>query len=421
MPKKKAKHSTGKKRQNTPQFSYIKITFFVSLFLVIGIVGKSMLTAEHYKVLGAKTLLARGGDDSGGDNSGSGNSGSGSSGGSSSGSSGGSGSSGSGSSGSGSSGGGSNDSGTSGSGGNEGSYTGSSTSVSDGTKVMCTGPDGRQFATEFKDCEELNNAWNKPVVFTTLPQRTTRIETRSRSSETETENEIELTETEVDAAEQENETEVSESERIRVRTKDGRERIDITSGGIKTRLEIRDDRFIIKVEQEDGTEEELEEDTLLKIDDRLGEDNIRITTAGENRFLLQTGSAAAVTKFPLSIDLSTNELFVNTPAGQRRVTVLPQQAIQGLLGANIVSKLGVQGLEDVVATGSGSESLVSQIVTLGERSGIPVYEIRGISDQMLLGFIPVEVEKNITISAETGNALSIDEPFFARILDAFSF
>jgi len=43
-----------------------------------------------------------------------------------------------------------------------------------------------------------------------------------------------------------------EGERIRARTKDGRTRIDITESGVKTRLEIRADRVVLKAEREDA-------------------------------------------------------------------------------------------------------------------------------------------------------------------------
>ena len=151
MPKKRAKKSAIKRQRANITSSRIKIFIFVAVLLAIGLVGKSLMATETYKVLGATTLLAKGGDDSGGGS----NSGSGSSGSSNSGSSGG----GSGSSNSGSSGSsGSENNGSSVGGlGGSGSISnigGSSSgaSASDNTKVICTGPDGKQFETKRKDC-----------------------------------------------------------------------------------------------------------------------------------------------------------------------------------------------------------------------------------------------------------------------------
>lgn len=427
MPKKKR---ASKNRASSAKILYSKISVVILLLLVVGIMGKAMVGSESYHVLGTSTLLAKGGSDDSGGNSGSGSSDSSNSnsdGSDSSGSSGGS--SGSGSSGSDES----NNSGNSGSSSNGVSQSSNGVSVSNTIKVMCTGPDGKQFETRAKDCEELNKAWNKPANFTALPtqEKTTKTETRTRSilpslspsisdtPELENDDSGIRTKTETKPNEERTEIRLSEGERIRTRTKDGQTRIDITSGGIKTRFEIKDGRVIIKAEQEDGTEVELADDTLLKIDDRLAADNIKVATAGAERFLVQKGVAGAITEFPVSVDLATNTVFVTTPTGQKTITVLPEQAIQNLIAANIVNRLGGRAI--VNEAENNNLTSVGQLIALGEKNGIPVYEINGISDQKLLGFIPVQIEKDLTVSAETGNVLSSSIPFGSRILDLLSF
>lgn len=211
----------------------------------------------------------------------------------------------------------------------------------------------------------------------------------------------------------------SETERIRTRVKNGETRVDITSGGVKVRLEQRDDRMIIKAEREDGTQEELVDDTIFKIDERLGEDRIKIATAGGDQFVIQRGTAGAVTEFPLSVDLATNTLLVNTPAGQKAVTILPDQAVQNMLAANVVSRIGAGSVVEQIRTGALSS--IANLIRLGERSGIPVYEINGVSDQRLLGFIPVSIPKTVTVSAETGAVVSTQVPPILQLLDLLSF
>lgn len=261
---------------------------------------------------------------------------------------------------------------------------------------------------------------------------TTKTETRTKTVQptttpevtdtTELENEDDTgIRTSIETKQDETRTEVrlSETERIRTRTKDGLTRIDITSGGIKTRLEYRGDRVIIKAEQEDGTEVELEDDTLLKIDQRLGANGIKIATAGAEKFVVQRGVAGAVTDFPVSIDLATNTLSVNTPTGQKTLTVLPDQAIQNILAANIVNRIGGQAVID--AARSGELTSVSQLATLGVQNGVPIYEINGISDQKLLGLIPVSIEKTVTVSADTGEVVSTQKSFVNSVLDLVAF
>lgn len=243
--------------------------------------------------------------------------------------------------------------------------------------------------------------------------------TTTRQAEQENETETGLrTRTETRPQETRNEVRLSETERIRVRTKDGRTRVDVTSSGVKVRLEYRDDRVVVKAEQEDGTETELEDDTILKVDERLAKDNIKVATAGGDRFVIQRGNSGAVTTFPLSIDLATNTLIVTTPTGEKPVAVLPDQAVQNLLAANIVTRLGGQAIVEGFETG-GLMS-VSDVIQLGEQNGIPVYEIAGLSDQRLLGFIPLAIEKTVTVSAETGEILNTQTSLLNQMLDVLA-
>src|SRR3989344_548368 len=345
-----------KKRKHTPTNTLLFSPFFLIIASILGVlmVAKVVVTLAENRVLGSQTLIAHGGnDDDDEDKSDS------------------SGSSGSSDSGSGS---GSGSSDTSGS-NNDSSSTDGSNNLPSDIKVINVGN------SENRGGEEDDNETEDSSV---------RFRTQTKDDETKTD------------------IRLSENERIRTRTKDGRTRIDITSGGIKTRLEYRDDRVIIKAEQEDGTEVELEDDTLLKIDERLAEDGIKVATAGGDRFFLQRGNAGAVTDFPLSIDLATNTLYVTTPAGVKAVAVLPDAAIQNMIASNVVNRLGGGAVE--------------QIITLGEANDIPIYEINGISDQKLLGFIPVQIEKEVVVSAETGEIVSATVPSAVdRVLDLLSF
>lgn len=424
--KKKKFSKTSRIARQRSKLRFYPLPLLIIILGIFGLVGIGKIvisSLQNNAVLGTTTLLAKGGDDSGGDShGGSGSSGSGSSDNSNSGSgSSGSGNSGSGSSGSGSSG--DSSSGSSSSGG----------SVSQNTTVECVGPDGKRFTTSFKSCEDLNKSWGNSNFSFTVKSSENKTETREQrvnpeKSTThdispeplEVQNETGIrTKTEIKQDETRTEVRLSEGERIRTRVKNGETRIDITSGGVKTRLEYKDGRVIIKAEQADGTEVELADDTLLKIDERLAKDDIKIATASGQKFVLQKGVIGAVTDFPLSVDLATNTLTVNTPSGQKNVTVLPDQVVQNLIAANVVSRIGGQAVVDAVRTGSITS--VSKVITLGEKNGIPVYEINGLSDQKLLGFIPVAIKKSVAVSAQTGDVVSTQESFSNRILDLLAF
>lgn len=356
------------KRHQTPHRSRSatgsKRTFFIILAILAALIYLKQygyFSAQNDRVLGTTRYLAKGGDSAS----------SGSGGGESSGGEG------------------------SGGGQSRSDSGGSSSGSGSGSSEPSRGDDSRSGSSETSGNRE----------------RTTRSESRSDTG----------IRTQVETKPDDARTEVrfSETEQIRTRVKNGETRVDITSGGIKVRLEQKDDTVVIKTEREDGTQEELVDDTIFKIDQRLGEDRIKIATAGGDQFVIQRGTAGAVTEFPLSIDLATNTLLVNTPTGQKTVTVLPDQAVQNMLAASVVSRIGAGALAEQVRTGTLSS--IANLIRLGEQSGIPVYEINGVSDQRLLGFIPVSIPKTVTVSAETGAVVSTQVPPILQLIDLLSF
>jgi len=217
--------------------------------------------------------------------------------------------------------------------------------------------------------------------------------------------------------EDEDEVELPESEHIRTISKDGTQ-IDITQGGIKTKFEFEDGILVIKAEYDDKTLVELDEDTLFEILDRLLDDDIKIATAGANKFIVQGGSSAAISDYPFSVDLASNTLYIEGPEGTRDLVIFPEQAIQNLITLGIVDRL----VEDKSLDDIGDEDLTSidKLITIGINNNVPVYEISGISDQKLLGFISVEIEKTVQISTETGAVLDESSPVIDTILDLLS-
>lgn len=367
MPRRKHRQARAAGGKSSSQKAALLTILFVIGLIIIGIgIG---LSVKDTKTLGVTTYLAKGDDDSS-DNSGSGSSGSGSSG-------------------SGSSSSGSNNS------DDEDDRSESSTTTSNTGSSGSSGSSGRG------------------SLFNIFPRRSITPQPTDVDDEDELEDE--------DEVEDENEADEAElpDEPIEVTTKDDRTRININANGIKVRLERRADRVIIKAEREDGTEVELEDDTLFKIDERLAKSNIKVETAGDNEFLVSRNTTGALTNFPISLDLATNALIINTPAGQKTVAILPDTAVQNLLAANIIDQLGNQALQNEVSNNTLPK--IDRLITLGEQNGIPVYEINGFDNQRLLGLIPVIVEKDVTVSAETGEVVATQESLVNRVLDLVSF
>lgn len=234
---------------------------------------------------------------------------------------------------------------------------------------------------------------------------------RSGSSESKDEEKSEETKVETKTEPQEQKTEVrfGEGEKIKTKIEDGRTRIDVYSGGVKVRYETRDGRVTIKAETEEG--QGIPEQELFKIVDRADKSGIKVATAG-GELLVSRNNIGATSNFPLRVDLNTNQLIVTTPAGTKVVTILPDQAVQNMLAANVISRLGPSALTQVAS--------VSGVIQLGEQNNIPVYEIPGIKQFNLLGFIPVERPITAVVSAETGELITTQQSLFTRVVDLLS-
>ena len=205
-------------------------------------------------------------------------------------------------------------------------------------------------------------------------------------------------------------------DKIKTETKLNELKSEVYSGGQKIKLERKDGRLMIKSKTEGGEDLELGEEQEFSIKERLDKNEIKVSTGSGEAMVFARNNVAARTNFPLSVDLATNELIVTTPNGSKTVTVLPDQAIQNLLAVGIIDRIG--GIGENVAT----EEIqgVTDLVTLTERNGEPVYEIAGVSDQKLLGFIPVEITQTVAVSAETGSTIATDKSFTATLLDLLS-
>lgn len=238
----------------------------------------------------------------------------------------------------------------------------------------------------------------------------------SNEREDEVENEVEDEIEPTDTPEQEDEDEENLSQfsfenlkELRVRTEENKTKIRIDSTGGRFELENENGRLKIKIKQENGDEVELENDTLDDINEALEEEDIHVATTSGRGFRIRRGEFEAETRFPLSINPTTNQLTVTTPAGEKDVAVLPDQAVANLLRMKFIDKVA-----------SDSATGTSQNISLGLLNDEPTFQVKGLDDQKLLGFLPVSIQKISFVSAQTGQVIKIDETFLNRLLDLFS-
>ncbi len=117
-------------------------------------------------------------------------------------------------------------------------------------------------------------------------------------------------------------------------------KMEVKTGTGILRIEIKDGRLKIKTESESGEVEDEGEQDELEVEDHVNENRIRIASgSSELELEFAHGTTAASTRLPIFVNLATNELMVTTPAGVKRLAILPDQAISNLLANNILDEI----------------------------------------------------------------------------------
>ena len=189
---------------------------------------------------------------------------------------------------------------------------------------------------------------------------------------------------------------------VQVERKDDKGSLRLKTEGADIELETQDGVTTVRAKQEDGSETELEHSALDDLNDLLKEEDLSVGTSSGG-FTIRHRNTQAETTFPLSVNLSTHELTVTTPAGDKVVSVLPDDAVRNLIDRGVIS------VQD------------EEVVPLVQQDGEPVFEIHGSLHKKLLGLLPLSLEKKAKVSAQTGDVVSVDESFATRILDILSF
>lgn len=239
--------------------------------------------------------------------------------------------------------------------------------------------------------------------------------------------------------------------------------------GRSIQLQPRNDRILIQSEPEDDlstdvVDESIDQETeVLEIEEHASKRNVRVRSK-DNAAVVIRDRIAAQTRFPLMVNLDTNELIVTTPAGQRAVTVLPDAAVRNMLAARVLDQIGGKGglrwldsiTPDPDATDSADladpdeatdsadiddpteatesaeisepeqeqevsiEEVDTVVELVADEEGNLVYEIEGTRSKRLLGIFPVELNRTAVVSADTGALLELRQDWRTRILDLLS-
>ena len=153
------------------------------------------------------------------------------------------------------------------------------------------------------------------------------------------------------------------------------------------------------------------------VEDELEDDDVRLVPTGDNQLAVTRNQVAALTSFPLSINVETKELIVTTPDGQIIVTILPDEAVRNLLATGIINKIETPSVD---ATTQGQLGALTGVVRLETRNNDIVYKVKGVKIHKILGFIPVDTNATAFISANNGALVARQRSILASVADLLS-
>lgn len=165
-----------------------------------------------------------------------------------------------------------------------------------------------------------------------------------------------------------------------------------------------------KVENETETPKpeipELENETELEVAEGTEAAKVKIASR-EGKFIFFEQKFGGESEFPVSINKTTRELTITTPAGVRTVTVLPDTAVENMLAQNEIDRvIGING--QIVEVKVGPD-------------GNLIYEIKGAKNEKFLGLINVSIPKTLDVSTQNGQLLGVSQSPIDRFLELISF
>lgn len=140
--------------------------------------------------------------------------------------------------------------------------------------------------------------------------------------------------------------------------------------------------------------------SLVEIEERAEIQRISIGIRND-KFSLQQRGFIAVTEYPIKIDPKTANLTIGTKSGDRFLSILPYQAVQGVLRSKLITRINDNNLEIIE---EGSELQYSF-------SGEKVFNIFDLFEYK----IPVSLK----VSASTGETVSIEGPTWYKVIGFF--
>lgn len=136
---------------------------------------------------------------------------------------------------------------------------------------------------------------------------------------------------------------------------------------------------------------------LVEIEER-GEMQRIVIGVSEDRFSLQQGRITALTDYPIGVDTKSANISLTTPSGDRFLSILPIQAVETLIKSNLLS------------------NIKDNLVEIVEEERELQYKIEGEKRLEFFDLVNYVVPVKSTISASTGEVLSIEAPVWYKVV-----
>ena len=170
----------------------------------------------------------------------------------------------------------------------------------------------------------------------------------------------------------------------------GEEKITIQEEGGKVSMLIGEENSGKRLDVTDWSE------NLVEIEERAQVQKLAIRKGTES-FVLENKGISAKTNYPLNVNPKNASISVTTPSGDRLLSILPNDAYQGLLKAKVISRL--------------KESL-----SLVEENQSLLYKVKGEKSINFFNIYEYRFDVSASLSASTGEILKVEAPVWQKAL-----
>lgn len=190
---------------------------------------------------------------------------------------------------------------------------------------------------------------------------------------------------------------------------------------MKVKYQVLNDKVVLKIVDETGEEKTVEgkDVEVLKeaVKEHFSDKELDLKPTKNNKVAIKQKKVAAVTEFPVSVNVETKELIVTTPAGQKIVTVLPEQAIDTLLATGKVSTVDTSPDDSETKE---QLDVKSGVIKLEVKDDNIVYKITGKKHKKIFGVLPISTPITTFVSVETGKTVATEQSLITNLINLIS-